>query len=87
MKKIILFILVLTLNSCLIQLKVPNNDYLTIQEIKSAYNLSYKECRTIIKVAENNEINCKYDIIKECWTYDNTIDYNIFKLAESKNKF
>ena len=44
------------------QLRIPYNSYLTISEIKSNYQLTYKECRAIIKAAELNEIDCKYDI-------------------------
>lgn len=81
MKKI-LIILLFFLSSCMIQFKIPYNSYLTIYEIKDQYNLTYKECRAIITAAENNELDSKYDPKKECWTYDNTIDYSLFKFAK-----
>lgn len=83
MKKL-LWVIVLTfsLQACLIQYKIPSSDYLTIKEIKHSYDLTNTECRLIIKAAENNELDCKYNLKLECWTYDNKIDYNLFKLAE-----
>jgi hypothetical protein len=82
-KHIIVFgFLLIFLTSCMIQFRMPYNNYLTIGEIKSKYKLTYKECRTIIEAAELNEIDCKYDINQECWTYDDTIDYNLFKIAK-----
>jgi hypothetical protein len=66
----------------MIQLKIPYNSYLSIYDIKKKYNLTYRECRAIITAAENNELDSKYDIGKECWTYDNTIDYSLFKFAK-----
>lgn len=64
------------------QLRMPHNSYLTINEIKSTYHLTYKECRTIIIAAEFNEIDCKYDINQECWTYDDKIDYSLFRFVK-----
>lgn len=66
----------------MMQFRMPYNSYLTINEIKTKYQLTYKECRIIIKAAEQNEIDCKYDLNKECWTYNDTIDYSLFKFAK-----
>lgn len=56
MKKriIALGFLLIFLTSCMMQLRIPYNSYLTISEIKSKYQLTYKECRAIIKAAELN---------------------------------
>ena len=74
--------LLIFLTSCMMQLRIPYNSYLTISEIKSKYQLTYKECRAIIKAAELNEIDCKYDINKECWRYDDAIDYSFFRFGK-----
>lgn len=46
MKKII--VLIMSLQGCLIQYKMPSSDYLTIKEIKYSYNLTNEECRLIM---------------------------------------
>lgn len=83
MKKILIIFLIICCQSCLVQYKMPIStlNYLTIREIKEEYSLSNKECRLIIDAAENDEIDCKYNYILQCWTYDYKIDYNLFKLA------
>lgn len=83
MKKLLwIIVLIMSLQCCLIQYKIPSSDYLTIKEIKYSYNLTNEECRLIIKAAENNELDCKYNLKLECWTYDNKINYNLFRLAK-----
>lgn len=83
MKKLLFVgILIFIIHGCLVQREISNCEYLTIRQIQQNYRLSKKECILIIKAAENNEIESRYDIESKCWKYDNNIDYSLFRLAK-----
>jgi uncharacterized protein YcfL len=64
------------------QQKMNQTAWLSLLEIKEQYGLTHRECKAVRKAAYNGEINCRYNMRRDCAEYDASVDYSKFKIYE-----
>ena len=76
MKAFIVILSLFIMTSCA---TITPREYYSLNEIKSIYGLSNKECRNIVSLAKKGEIGLIYHAGRDEWMYPANVKYSQFK--------